>query len=939
MADLLEPLRTALADRYLIERELGRGGMAIVYLAEDRRHQRRVALKVLRPELAASIGAERFLREITTAAQLTHPNILPLFDSGEADGTLYYTMPYVEGESLRDRLNHEKQLPIDDALQITREVADALGYAHEQGIVHRDIKPENILFQRGHALVADFGIARAVTAAGAETLTETGLAVGTPAYMSPEQGAGAADLDGRSDLYSLGCVMYEMLSGETPYTGPTPQAILAKKLTEPLPRITAVRETVPAPVEAALTKALAKAPADRYVTAEQFTAALALDAAAFARRRRHGRRGGLVAALAAVAVTVIASGAYGAWWFLTTGKPGTVFATGAMDPGDRVLLADFVNRTDDPALGYAVQELIRAELSDPKLVRLMDPTAVRDAEGRMQLPPGTPLDDRLARELAEREGAKAFVTGEVMRLGSTTQFIVRVVGTADGAQLLLERVTAHGEDDIVNAVDRLGRSLRRGIGESVRSLGSRPALPRVTTSSIDALRAYATALQCEYSGECMDRTIPLLQEAAAADTTFAMAYFKLSAFLANRGRLDEERAAADQAYRYRQRLPQLERLLVEAQYHAAHGDTEGEERAFRRVVELDPTNVVALGRLANIRLEQRRFTEAEDAASLAITAGCEAYWCYWNLLEAQAALRRFATADSLLAHWPRSLAPVQWHFRRLLAWARKDFEAVDTLLQQRVQKAASRTDSLDPMTDRAVLNLVHGRVAEGQRSWSPYWGFGRALNWATFHLAYRADTVGAQSMLAEALRRQGWDTLPPPAREYRRVIPLLARLGRSGEARRLLDDWSRSVPDDQYWITDRWEGIGWIAVAEGHLDSAVSAFKAWHDAPFAGARHLFNRGLVEAGMVYDRVGASDSAVALFERALSTPYLNGYAYEAAWYPFVLRRLGELHESLGHRDEAKRYYGEFIDLWKDADPELQPQVEEARAALARLTGEPP
>jgi Tol biopolymer transport system component/tRNA A-37 threonylcarbamoyl transferase component Bud32 len=273
--ELLERLREALAGRYSLERELGQGGMATVYLAEDVKHHRKVALKVLRPELSAALGSERFLREIETTAQLTHPHILPLLDSGTAEGTLFYVMPFVEGESLRDRLSRETQLPLEDALRIAREAADALAYAHSHGVIHRDIKPENILLKSGHAVVADFGIARAVSAAGGERLTETGLAVGTPAYMSPEQAAGSGKLDGRSDVYSLGYVLFEMLSGETPYTGPTPQSILAKKLSEPLPRISVVREAVAPGIEAALNKALARTPADRWPTAADFAAALA----------------------------------------------------------------------------------------------------------------------------------------------------------------------------------------------------------------------------------------------------------------------------------------------------------------------------------------------------------------------------------------------------------------------------------------------------------------------------------------------------------------------------------------------------------------------------------------------------------------------------------------------------------------------------------------
>ncbi|MHC4769618.1 MAG: serine/threonine-protein kinase, partial [Planctomycetota bacterium] len=237
MTDTLEHLKAALADRYAIEREIGSGGMAVVYLARDLRLDRAVALKVLRPELAASLGVERFIREIEIAGKLNHPNILPLYDSGEADGLLYYAMPYVEGESLRDLLAREQQLPLDEALRITREVADALSHAHAYGVIHRDIKPENIMFQAGHAVVSDFGIARAVTEAGGEKLTQTGVAVGTPAYMSPEQAAGVGTIDARSDVYALGCLLYEMLAGEAPFTGPTAQAIMARHAMDPVPSL------------------------------------------------------------------------------------------------------------------------------------------------------------------------------------------------------------------------------------------------------------------------------------------------------------------------------------------------------------------------------------------------------------------------------------------------------------------------------------------------------------------------------------------------------------------------------------------------------------------------------------------------------------------------------------------------------------------------------
>ena len=267
-------LSAELVGRYVVEREVGSGGMASVYLEQDVRHDRRVALKVLRPELAASVGAERFFREIQVTARLTHPNILPLLDSGRADDFLYYVTPYVEGESLRHRLDREGQLSVAEAVRLAAAVAGALDYAHRHQMVHRDIKPENILLEEGQAVVADFGIARALHAAEGGNLTETGVTLGTAAYMSPEQATGDR-LDGRSDVYSLGCVLYEMLAGEPPYTGPTAQAIIAKRFSEPIPHVRTLRDTVSEPVVQALQKALAKAPVDRFATAAQLASALA----------------------------------------------------------------------------------------------------------------------------------------------------------------------------------------------------------------------------------------------------------------------------------------------------------------------------------------------------------------------------------------------------------------------------------------------------------------------------------------------------------------------------------------------------------------------------------------------------------------------------------------------------------------------------------------
>ena len=310
-------LTGALADWYRIEGEIGSGGMATVYLAVDLKHRRQVALKVLHPELSASVGHERFLREIEIVAGLTHPHILTLIDSGEADGLLFFVMPYVEGETLHARLKREGPLPVEDALRIAREVADALAYAHENGVIHRDIKPSNILLEAGHAVISDFGVARAVGVAGVSDATATGMAVGTPKYMSPEQATGG-EVDPRADIYALGCVLWEMLAGDAPFDGPTPQAILVNKLSDTTPSLRARRRSVPPEVEGVIEGAMALLPADRYGTARELEQALADPEMAkkVGPRRRRRARTARIAGFAGAALIGVA-----AWLMFGRGTP------------------------------------------------------------------------------------------------------------------------------------------------------------------------------------------------------------------------------------------------------------------------------------------------------------------------------------------------------------------------------------------------------------------------------------------------------------------------------------------------------------------------------------------------------------------------------------------------------------------------------------------
>jgi serine/threonine-protein kinase len=383
-------VREALAGSYALEHELGRGGTATVYLARDLRHRRQVAVKVLHPELSAVLGPERFLREIELTASLQHPHILQLFDSGAAGGLLYYVMPYVAGESLRDRMLTEGPLPLDDALRIACEVAEALAYAHARGVVHRDIKPENILLQQGHALVADFGIALAVEQAGGERMTRTGFSLGTPQYMAPEQASGQRGIDARADVYALGAVLYEMLAGEPPITGPTAQAILARVLTERPRPLATLRDTVTPHVDAAVTRALAKLPADRFPSTAAFAAALAEPSAARTRRTwRTGRARPLLARVGTLAAVAVGAAALG--WAV-----GRTSATQAVPAAGRSPVR-FAIEPDSGVVGYTTPPALSPD----------GHTVVYPADG----PDGARLyvrrlDEVASRPLAATEGAE-----------------------------------------------------------------------------------------------------------------------------------------------------------------------------------------------------------------------------------------------------------------------------------------------------------------------------------------------------------------------------------------------------------------------------------------------------------------------------------------------------------------------------------------------------
>ena len=506
-------LQAALADRYTLQRELGRGGMATVYLAHDIRHDRPVALKVMHPEIAAALGSERFLREIRISARLDHPHILTLIDSGQSEGIVWYALPYVRGESLRAKLARETQLSVEEAVRLAGQVATALDYAHRHGVIHRDIKPENILLYEGEAVVADFGIALAVREAGGERLTETGLSLGTPHYMSPEQATGSREPDPRSDIFSLAAVVYEMLAGEPPHTGPTAQAVIAKLLTEQPTRIRTVRAGIPEHIDTALTRALAKVPADRFTTASEFTGALGRPGIAAAASNRRWRPT-LVAVAAVLVLLVAAAVAVGHSWLrpARTAHPGPELASIAVLP--------FENLTGNPADAYLgdgmTEEVIGqlAQIPNLKVISRTSSSAIKGA--RLTL-----------RQIADTLGVRHILEGSVRHAGSRIRVAVDLIdATTDG------HVWASSYDRDLTDVFSVQQEIARHIADSlVKTVGVRPSMRRVArTEDPGAYEAYLSGRSLIYqrTPEALRGALTQFERAIADDSSYAPAYAGLA---------------------------------------------------------------------------------------------------------------------------------------------------------------------------------------------------------------------------------------------------------------------------------------------------------------------------------------------------------------------------------------------------------------------------
>ncbi len=1022
MPDALERLSIALAGRYRIEREIGRGGMATVYLAEDLKHHRHVALKVLAADFAAELGSERFLREIDIASQLDHPHILPLYDSGEAAGCLFYVMPYVEGGTLRDRLRKERQLPVEDALKIAREVADALSYAHAHGVVHRDVKPENILLAGEHARVMDFGIARAISAAAGDRLTRTGLSLGTAAYMSPEQAAGERELDGRSDLYSLGCVLFEMLAGELPFTG-SADSIVRQHLTADPPSITARRPAVPPQVAAAIMRSLAKTPADRFNPVAQFADALRpvdarltgagpaqrrsplatspllasgafvlvsalvlavvyllvlqvglpmwvfagaiallviglpiIGATAIAERRRDGDAshrlfnwrmalwggGAAFGALGLVTVGYVATRALG------IGPAASLISRGTIANRARIILADFENRTNDSTQGVTVTELMRVGLSRSQAVSIVDPEQVGRILELMRRDPKKGLPAPVALEAASRDGIKAVITGEVVPVGKGLTLTARLVAPT-GDVLVAETESVANADALVQGVDRLSARLRERFGESLRSIRAGEPLDRVTTGSLKALRVFALGLQALNQGDAT-RSMQLMDEAIAADPTFAMAYRKLAVILRNAG---EQRArsiwAAKKAYENRDHLTDRERYLVIAAYHMiVTGDRDQQIANYRNVLDRYPDDTYALTNLGVIYSELGNWQRSAEYSRRALEVDSSAPNSYENLVEELARQKKFDSADLVARHFAvRFPTNPEVKLSFLINEAmRQNYDSAATLVEGLLgdQRGTVYWEAI-AYEWWGHLDALRGQMGAARGRWKEAFRHTEARGLEGTYLARTArralaerllldDPKLGRDLLDDALRRFPLATLAPLDRPYGHLAMAYAASGEPGRAKILLAEFERTPEADHSEDAELWGhgARGVVALAESRPNDAIAEFRKFGD-----GNACATCAAPWLALAYDKAGLTDSVRVLYERFVDLPSADVW-YDDSHMAQAYQRLGAIYEDRHDRAKAIEYYERLIKMLRGADPELQPRVRNAKQAIARLTAEP-
>jgi eukaryotic-like serine/threonine-protein kinase len=939
--------------------------MAIVYLAQDLKHRRPVAIKVLRPELTAALGRDRFLREVTTTANLRHPHILPLFDSGEAGEFLFYVMPLVEGESLRDRLGREKQLPIDNALRIAGEVAEALDHAHAHGLVHRDIKPANILLENGHAIVADFGIARAVTAAGSEALTETGLSLGTPLYMSPEQGAGE-HMDGRSDQYALGCMLYEMLAGEPPFTGRTPQAILARRLMEPVPSLRAVRESVPIHVEQAINRALSKEAADRFATVGQFAEALAQPNAPVTHRpaphlHPPRRRSWILAAAGLLAVVL------GVGLIRARRSP-----SAPLDPNLMAVFPFRFTGTDrnSEALREGMVDFLEVEFSGAGGARVVPARTALAAWHRTIGSRGDDLTQEAARAVARRLGAGRLVLGTIVATPGRLILNGSLLDTEAG-RVRAEAKVEGTPVSLHSLVDRFAAQLAAlGAGERADRIAT------LTSTSLPALYAYLAGKSAHRAGK-FSTAVQHFGRALELDSAFARA--AVGYLGAARWAPDEpgDHGRAERLARtYANRLGPRERVLLNAYAGPRYPEPpqpleriQAWEHAVRQVAD-DPDVWYNLGDAyfhegPTVGMEEpyRRAAEALDRALALDTA--------FNV-EPAIHLIQIAGMEGDTAKVRRLVSPIpeddtESAYLRLeggavlgdsamLATARRTVDSTGSNVGQLMSDALTFGFAIREAEERAAVREVSlKRSRPGRRRWLTafhhynfYLQLGRPAAAAVTNAQLIQREAGASAISATLIYAlYGYVDSAAAEEALARVAPIADGPPARDSAERA----------EQYWGIC---GVEWWRLAHGDTRTARAAIRrlagsdtgcgVMLEALLAAAEHrpdanaafgrldtLILTGRARPGwvMVVARWREAQGDLRGALRATRQCGQYGVVLNRA---YCLREEGRLAALLGDREGAIKAYSHYLALRYNPEPAVKPEVDRVRAELAQLVGEP-
>lgn len=952
---ILDQLQSALKDKYRVEKEIGAGGMATVFRAEDLKHHRSVAIKVLRPELAASLGTDRFLREIELAARLQHPHILPLYDSGSEGGFLYYVMPFVEGDSLRDRLTRERSLPLEPTVQLIREVASALAYAHGHGVIHRDIKPENIMLSGGHAVVADFGIARAVDAAsGGERLTGMGLSIGTPAYMSPEQATASDEVGPPSDVYSLGCVLYETLSGQPAFSGPSIQSVITKSISGPRPHVREIQKSVPQAIDQVIVKSLAQDPADRYATATDFSEALgkALMGELTGGSRRWGP---IVAGVVTALVIVGAFLGFRAWANRSPVRSGA----------ELIAVLPFTTAGSGvELLGEGMVDLLSTNLNAVGGISTVDP---RNVLSRWKKQGGTAREDALA--VGRSLEAGSVLMGSVVAAGPTVRINAELTSVTGEA---LARAQVNGpSDNLIALVDSLSLALLRDIWRSREPMPSLH-VGAITTNSVDAIRSFLGGEKA-YREARWDSAIASFTRAVELDSTFALANFRLALSYGWTGGWQTPRsvAATQAAVRFANRLPERDRalltgynlftqarlesvdsmrrylasypkdpdgwfLLADAQYHMNPllGLSPAQLRApFDSVIRLDPTLVPAyIHPIENALMYRDSASYARyirvldsavgDAETAQFKIAGRAVWGPGR----DSAMNQLANAQTGLS----AMAAMSQYYA-----PEPDLSVMGQMMETQLRRFGGDQPQVagQIMLSRIAVLIGLGKLKAAKVLSESLTAFNRDFGLSAQLQPVFAGLVPADSVQQIVAMIERAPLTYPQVAMTRANIELSR--GNHAAARRVLDEGLKQTGE---MYTPEFKALlrayrGWADVVAGDTAAGLRAI----DQGLKQSGNLSinwassNLRFHYAGLLASRAETRDRGIGMLRNTFST------GPDIMYLPLTFLLAGRALEDAGRRTEAAEAYSQFIRLWREADPALRARVEEAKEGLKRVTGE--